>query len=111
MAQHVSVVLVDDVDGSPAEETVTFALDGVGYEIDLSPGNAARLREGLSQWLQSARRVSGSRGRGNRSSTKQSTVGASNSTVREWARANGHAVSDRGRVKAELVQAFNAANG
>ena len=111
MAQHVNVVLIDDVDGSPAQKTVTFALDGVGYEIDPSSGNAARLREGLSQWLQGARRVSGSRGRGNRSLTKQSTVDASNSTVREWARANGHAVSDRGRVKAELVQAFNAANG
>lgn len=111
MAQHVNVVLVDDVDGSSAEETVTFALDGVSYEIDLSSGNAERLRDSLSQWLQNARRVSGSRGRGSRTSTKQSHVGPSNSTVREWARANGHAVSDRGRVKAELVQAFNAANG
>lgn len=111
MAQHVNVVLVDDVDGSPAEETVSFALDGTSYEIDLSADNANQLREGMSQWLQNGRRVAGSRGRGKRSTTKQSTVGASNGTIREWARANGHPVSDRGRVKADIVQAFNAANG
>lgn len=111
MAQHVNVVLVDDIDGSPADETVTFALDGISYEIDLTAGNADRLRDGLAEWLQNARRVSGARKRGNRSATKQSSVEASNSTIREWARANGHEVSERGRIKAEIVEAFNAANG
>ena len=111
MAQHVNVVLVDDIDGSPAEETVTFALDGVSYEIDLSPSNADRFRDGLAEWLQNARRTSGTRKRGNRTTTKQSSVGASNSTIREWARANGHEVSERGRIKAEVVEAFSAANG
>ncbi len=110
MAQHVNVVLVDDIDGSPADESVTFALDGISYEIDLTSANAERLRADLSEWLQAARRLSGARKRGSRSSTKQSTVGASNSTVREWARANGHQVSDRGRIRAEVVEAFNAAN-
>lgn len=111
MAQHVNVVLVDDLDGSPADETVTFSLDGVSYEIDLTAANADRRRDGFQEWLQSARRVSGSRKRGNRTATKQSTVGASNSTIREWARANGHEVSERGRIKAEIVDAFNGANG
>lgn len=111
MAQHVDVVLVDDIDGSPADETVTFAVDGISCEIDLTSSNADRLREGLSEWLQNARRVSGARKRGNRATTKQSSVGASNSTIREWARANGHEVSVRGRVKAEVVEALNAANG
>ena len=111
MAQHVNVVLVDDLDGSLADETVTFALDGANYEIDLTAENADRLREGFQEWLQSARRVSGSRKRGNRTATKQSAVGASNSTIREWARATGHEVSERGRITAEVVDAFTAANG
>lgn len=111
MAQHVNVVLVDDLDGAPADETVTFALDGVSYKIDLASANADRLWNDLEEWLQGARRVSGSRKRGNRTATKQSTVGASNSTIREWARANGHEVSERGRIKADIVDAFNAANG
>lgn len=110
MAQHVNVVLIDDLDGSPASETVTFALDGVSYEIDLSEDNVARLRGSVEEWVQNSRRVAGARRRGNRSVTKQATVGASNSTMREWARANGYSVSDRGRVKADVIEAFNAAN-
>lgn len=111
MAQHVNVVLVDDVDGTSAEETVTFGVDGVTYEIDLSVDNAGRLRDELAEWVQHGRRVSGSRRGGNRTTTKRSTVGASNGTVREWARANGYEVSDRGRIKAEVMDAFTAANG
>ncbi len=121
MAQQVNVVLVDDLDGSEADETVTFALDGISYEIDLTADNAERLREALSEWVQNARRLSGARRRGNRtatqqstteqSTTKQSTVGASNGTIREWARANGHEVSERGRIKAEIIDAFNASDG
>lgn len=111
MAQQVHVVLVDDLDGSAADETVTFAMDGISYEIDLTADNAERLRDGMSEWVQNARRLSGVRKRGNRTATKQSTVGASNGTIREWARANGHEVSERGRIKAEIIDAFNAANG
>ena len=111
MAQQVHVVLVDDLDGSEADETVTFALDGISYEIDLTADNAGQLRDGLAGWVQNARRLGGTRKRGNRTATKQSTVGASNATIREWARANGHEVSERGRVKAEIIDAFNAANG
>lgn len=111
MAQQVHVVLVDDLDGSEADETVTFALDGVSYEIDLTADNAERLRDGLAEWVQNARRLGGARKSGNRTATKQSTVGASNATIREWARANGHEVSERGRIKAEIIDAFNAANG
>jgi len=116
MAQQVNVVLVDDVDGSPAQETVTFGLDGVTYEIDLNEDNAGRLRDGLVQWSQNGRRVSGTRLRGTRPAAtqpkqrKQTVAAASSSTVREWARANGHTVSDRGRVKADIVEAYNAAH-
>ena len=117
MAQHVEVVLVDDVDGSPAGETVTFALDGISYEIDLNGANAARLREGMSEWLSAARRLSGPRSQTRRPRTtgepraaKPATGGQDNTAIREWARANGHTVSDRGRIKAKTVQAYNAAN-
>lgn len=110
MAQHVHVVLVDDTDGSPASETVSFVLDGLSYEIDVSEANAARLRGAVQEWVQSARRVGGARRRGNRSVSRQATVGASNDTMRRWARANGYTVSDRGRIKADVVEAFNTAN-
>ncbi|MFC3690529.1 Lsr2 family protein [Aquipuribacter hungaricus] len=107
-----NVVLVDDIDGSPAVETVTFALDGVSYEIDLSEANASRLRSSVAEFVENGRRAGGNRGRGARASSKPSgsSAGADNATVREWARANGHPVSDRGRIKAEVMAAYTAAN-
>lgn len=104
------MVLVDDIDGTPASETVSFGVDGFRYEIDLSEGNAALLRGAVEEWVQNARRVAGVRRRGNRSVTKQARVVASNDTMRRWARANGYTVSDRGRLKTDVVDAFNAAN-
>jgi hypothetical protein len=111
MAQQVNVVLVDDLDGSPAEETVTFGLDGITYEIDLNADNAARLRDSFAEWVGHGRRVAGARRRGSRTTTKRTSVGSDNATIREWARSNGYEVSERGRIKAEIVEAFNAANG
>lgn len=111
MAQQVNVVLVDDLDGTPADETVTFGLDGISYEIDLTADHAAQLRDSLAEWVGHGRRVGGTRRKGNRSVTKRSSVGADNATIREWARANGHEVSERGRIKAEVIEAFNEANG
>jgi len=104
MAQKVQVVLVDDVDGSEATETVTFALDGVGYEVDLSDKNAAALREAIAPWVSAGRRVSGRRsaGRG------RGRVTSDASKIREWAKANGYAVSERGRVSAEIREAYAA---
>ncbi|WP_422665454.1 histone-like nucleoid-structuring protein Lsr2, partial [Aquipuribacter hungaricus] len=57
VAQHVNVVLVDDIDGSSASETVTFSLDGVSYEIDLNEDNAARLRSSVSEFVEKGRRA------------------------------------------------------
>ncbi|AKU18212.1 histone-like nucleoid-structuring protein Lsr2 [Luteipulveratus mongoliensis] len=106
MAQKVQVLLVDDVDGSEATETVTFGLDGVSYEIDLSAGNAASLRDGLSKWVEPARRTGGRRATG-----KAAAVAGRQdlNQVREWGRANGYTVSDRGRVSGELQQAYDKA--
>jgi hypothetical protein len=112
MAQKVQVILVDDVDGGEAEETVSFSLDGVSYEIDVSVDNAEALRESIAQWIGHARRVGGRAAR--RGSTPKprngSVARASLSDVRSWARDNGFQVSDRGRVSAEVMTAYEAAH-
>lgn len=64
MAQRKTVIIVDDIDESPAAETIAFALDGVSYEIDLSSSNAAKLRAAVQPWVSSARRIGGRRRRG-----------------------------------------------
>ena len=115
MAQKVQVILVDDLEGGPAEETVTFGLDGVTYEIDLNEPNAQKLRDFLTPYVGSARRSSGRggsngtpRGRGRaRSSTARS--GANNAEIREWAKRNGMQVSERGRIPANIVEAYEQA--
>ena len=109
MAQKVQVLLVDDLDGGTADETVTFALDGVSYEIDLATNNAAKLRDAFGPWIGHARKVGG------RSSAR---VGASRSrasrgnaqAIRDWAKAHGHNVSERGRISAEVKAAYEAAH-
>lgn len=124
MAQKVQVILVDDVDGGEATETVTFALDGVSYEIDVSESNASALRDALAPWVGHARRVSGRGGSSNSSSgggsnsggrAKSSGRSRGNSKfdltdVRSWARENGFQVSDRGRVSGEVLAAYEKAH-
>jgi uncharacterized membrane protein len=110
MAQRVNIILVDDIDGSDASETVTFGLDGTSYEIDLNDENAASLREALSGYVGHARKVSTGR-RARRTSSSSSSSSSSNTKdVREWARANGYEVSDRGRISADVQQAYDAAH-
>jgi hypothetical protein len=108
------VALVDDVDGGQADETVSFTLDGVTYEIDLSEKNASQLREGLAPFVGNGRRTGG---RPRRSTTAAAPVsrGTSSSAdrspqVREWARANGHNLSNRGRIAADIIRAYDAAH-
>lgn len=108
MAKKVEYLLVDDTDGSKADETLTFGLDGATYEIDLSGANASALRESLSGYVGHARRIGGriraSRGRA------ASAAAVSTKDVRAWARENGLEVSERGRVSAEVLSAYNAAH-
>jgi hypothetical protein len=115
MAQRVNVVLVDDIDGSEAAETVTFGLDGVQYEIDLSTENADKFRDVLAPYVGHARRSGGRRrsaggGRSNGSAAASSRSGASAADIRAWARENGWDVPDRGRVSAEVREAYDAAH-
>lgn len=106
MAQKVSIVLIDDIDGGDADETVSFALDGTSYEIDLASANAARLREALAPYVGHARKVAGTR----RAAAKKSGAAGSTRDVRDWARSNGWPdLGDRGRVPAEVQQAYDAA--
>jgi len=112
MAQKVNIVLVDDIDGSEATETVSFGLDGTSYEIDLNDANAAALRDALAAYVGHARKV-GSARRGRRTSAAAAAAaagGPSAREIRDWARSNGYDVPDRGRVSAEVREAFDAAH-
>jgi hypothetical protein len=112
MAQKVNIVLVDDLDGSEATESLSFGLDGTSYEIDLNEENAARLRDALAPYVGHARKVgSASRRNGRRSSSSASSSdGPSARDIRDWARENGFEVPDRGRVSAEVRSAYDAAH-
>lgn len=112
MAQKVLVSLVDDLDGSEADETVEFGLDGISYQIDLSAKNAEGLRETLASYVDHARR-SGGRKRAPRvgGTGKSAAVDREqNQAIRAWARKNGFAVSDRGRIPTEVVDAYHKQN-
>ena len=109
MAQKIHVELVDDIDQTPAAETVSFGLDGTQYQIDLSEAHARELREALAVFIGHARRATGgSRKRGGGASSAKS--GPAAAEIREWARANGWDVPDRGRVSAEVRDAYAAAH-
>lgn len=106
MAQKVNIVLIDDIDQSEASETVSFALDGRDYEIDLSDKNAAALRDALAPFIAHARKSA----TGRRKAAVRSVVGPSPAEIRAWARENGFEVPERGRVSAEVREAYFAAN-
>ncbi|AEF37887.1 iron-regulated Lsr2 protein precursor [Mycolicibacter sinensis] len=105
-----TVTLIDDFDGEgAADETVEFGLDGVTYEIDLSTKNATKLRSDLKKWADAGRRVGGRR-RGRAGGARRGAIDREQSAaIREWARRNGHNVSTRGRIPADIIDAFHAA--
>ena len=117
MAQRVQVVLEDDLDGGKADETVTFGLDGTTYEIDLSKKNATKLRDAFGPFLSAGTKVgrggvvvggraASARGRGGAAADREQ-----NKAIREWAQNKGIKVSDRGRIKQEIVDRYNAEAG
>ena len=93
MAQKVRIILEDDLDGGPADETIRFGLDGAHYEIDLSSANAARLRDAI-------------RTRAPRGTAAPVKRNPETAAIREWAKANGHKVSDRGRIHQDIQDAY-----
>ncbi len=110
MAQKVQTLFIDDLDGSAAEGTVRFGLDGTEYEIDLNAGHAQQLRDALAAYVRAGRRVSGGSRRPARGGRRGPASGLNTTEVREWAKAQGIEVKDRGRVPAELVVKFKAAS-
>ena len=113
MAKRVTVTLIDDFDGeAAADETVEFGLDGVSYEIDLSTKNAKKLRDELKMWIEAGRRIGGRRrGRSAGSGRGRAAIDREQSAaIRDWARRNGYNVSTRGRIPADVIEAFHAAS-
>ncbi|MFD0692288.1 histone-like nucleoid-structuring protein Lsr2 [Actinomadura fibrosa] len=109
MAQKVEVLLVDDIDGGEADETISFSLDGTTYEIDLSKKNATKLRKGLEPFVASARRArkaTGRAGRGNRTTSSRER----SAEIREWAKSNGIQVNERGRIPANVIEKYEASH-
>jgi hypothetical protein len=114
MAQIREVRLIDDLDGEAADETIEFGIDGKNYEIDLSKENASKLRDALAAFVAAARR-SGGRRRGSAAASagparRPSIDREQNQAIREWARKRGMKVSDRGRIPAEVLEAYHQEN-
>jgi hypothetical protein len=109
MAQKIQTLFVDDLDGSDAEGTVHFGLDGTDYEIDLSAAHAKALRKALDKYIEAGRNVSGSARRGSRRGRAPRTGPNSSPEVRAWARRQGIKVSDRGRIPGDVIAQFKEA--
>ncbi|MDQ2883486.1 MAG: Lsr2 family protein [Actinomycetota bacterium] len=112
MAQVTKVELIDDLSGDKADETVTFGLDGVVFDIDLSANNAGILRDIFEDYVNAGHKVSKLTSSSARRNTTASTRQSRDQTaaIREWARKAGHVVSDRGRISATVTTAFQEAH-
>jgi hypothetical protein len=111
VAQKIRFFFVDDLDGSKAEGTVRFGLDGTEYEIDLNAGHAEQLRTALSRYAGAARKIT----RAARQPVANSRWGAGNwistSDIRVWAKAQGLEIKDRGRVPTRVIAEYVEAIG
>jgi hypothetical protein len=115
MAKQVITSLIDDIDGKPASQTIEFGLDGVSYSIDLSDRNADKLRGALHPFIDAGTRVGrvgagGGRRPGGRPGLPARTSRDQTAAIREWAAKAGHEISNRGRIPARIVEAYEAAH-
>ncbi|WP_026929967.1 histone-like nucleoid-structuring protein Lsr2 [Glycomyces tenuis] len=114
MAKKTQVILIDDIDGGKAEETVKFAIDGQAYEIDLSPAHANELRQSLAKFQEAGTKlgrytVGAVRGPARGTSVRRPAGDREqNKAIREWAERNGKKVSPRGRIPQSIVEEYNA---
>ncbi|MBT2594044.1 Lsr2 family protein [Arthrobacter sp. ISL-72] len=106
MAKRVITTLEDDLDGSEANETITFSLDGAEYEIDLNNSHANELRAAMNKYVSVARRSTGRA----RSARRPGPGGNDTKAVRAWALENGLPVSTRGRIQADVLERYAAAH-
>lgn len=104
MAKRIVETLVDDLDGSEADRTIAFSINGEGYAIDLSSANAEKFDAALAPFVDAARRTSSGRAGGG--SRRRGGGSGDTKDAREWLRANGHQVSDRGRIPAPLLELY-----
>jgi Lsr2 len=111
MAQKIQTFFIDDLDGSEAEGTVLFGLDGTQYDIDLSTSHAKELRTALARYIEAGRRVTGSTRRAGQNGRQAPANGISNTEVRAWAKAQGLEVRERGRVPADVIARYQEAAG
>ncbi|MGX1856601.1 histone-like nucleoid-structuring protein Lsr2 [Dietzia sp. NPDC055340] len=112
MAQQFQVQYIDDLDGSDlgsVANTISFSFDGREYSIDLSDENADKFREVMAPYVENGHRVTGTKAKPARKSASRSSSGETKA-IREWARSNGYDVSDRGRIPADIMDAYAAAN-
>jgi nucleoid-associated protein Lsr2 len=109
MAQKIQTLFVDDIDGSEAEGTVRFGLDGADYEIDLSVVHREELHKALAPYVAHARKIGGARrpARGGR----RNASAIDTHKVREWAKEQGIEIKERGRVPANIVEQYRNATG
>ena len=112
MAQKTVVVMTDDLSGGDATQTIHFSLDNADYVIDLNDKNAAALRSDFEKYIEAGRRyrAEGAGAKAKRGAVRGPASGVDTAAVREWARANGHDVSERGRVSKKIIDAYVAAN-
>lgn len=114
MAQKITTLFIDDIDGGAAEGTVRFALDGTEYEIDLNAKHSEELRSALGKYVTHARKVGAAARRGARAAgrgPRGATAAVNTTEIRNWARENGYDIKDRGRVPADVVAKYQAAVG
>lgn len=109
MAQKVQTLFIDDIDGGEADGTIRFALDGTEYEIDLSAKHSDEMRGALKDYIAHARKVGGSSRRATHGGRKPSAIDTV--AARAWARENGLAIKERGRIPAEVVAQYRQATG
>ncbi|NEC21207.1 histone-like nucleoid-structuring protein Lsr2 [Streptomyces parvus] len=114
MAQKIVTTLIDDLTGEEGEDVTnrTFALDGIEYEIDLDKANSAKLTKDLKPYVEAGRKPQKSRSSAAPRRSGRTAAGPKQDTaaVRQWARENGHSVNDRGRIPAEILEAYEKAS-
>ena len=113
MAQQFQVQYIDDLDGSDlgsVANTISFAFEGREYSIDLSDENAAKFREVMAPYVDNGHRVTGTKAKPARKASAGRSTSGDTKAIREWARNNGYEVSDRGRIPADIMDAYSAAN-
>lgn len=100
--------MTDDLDGSKAERTISFAIDGASYEIDLSRKNANAFEKLVAPYVGAARKIKTARGR--RASTTSTRSRRNRAEIRQWAQRQGYEVGDRGRIPTNVIDAYNTAH-